>query len=45
MVKICKFIIDNNLFIIYLGKKYILEDIKSYENIWNIFKFKYKYIE
>lgn len=33
MVKICILTIDNNLFIIYSGKKYILEDIKSHENI------------
>lgn len=45
MVKICILTIDNNLFIIYSGKKYILEDIKSHENIWNTFKFKYKYTE
>lgn len=32
---------DNNLFIIYSGKKYILEDIKSRENIRNTFQFKY----
>lgn len=45
MVKICILTMDNNLFIIYSGKKYILEDIKSHENIWNTFKFKYKYTE
>lgn len=45
MVKICILTIDNNLFIIYSGKKYILEDINSHENIWNTFKFKYKYTE
>lgn len=44
-IKICILTIDNNLFIIYSGKKYILEDIKSHENIWNTFKFKYKYTE
>lgn len=43
MVKLCILTIDNNFFIIYSGKKYILEDIKSHENIRNTLKFKYKY--